>query len=388
MEEKYLGKPSVHIISPYESIAEGRGTRNIALAKLIGDNHECTLVCTRFSHGKKTILDKSLYKNNSNFRVSTLFTIKYSKNLSIRRMLAHWVTAFSLVIYLVRNTKSNDKVLVSSIPPEVLFVTMLLGKLKNLDVTLDVRDIWPDAFPSKGIIGSLFKVYCKVLYKIAFGLKSIKVIYVAPSFKNWINSYIPSSKITKCTFGFLGYDKERWEGLKSKNTKKEKIRLVYIGYLESQFDLENVLINVKDNSKFELVIIGNGSKLNYYQNLAQNCDRITFLGLLPPEIAAQEVFSCDIGILPISHTAQMPNKLFDYIGASLPILAIGESDSAKFILQKKLGWFTNNSESCVAHALSQVTFSDIANFKSNIIKCRCEFSKGASYNRIIQSILD
>lgn len=47
MENKYF------IISPYESPAESRGTRNIVLANHIGESNHCTLVTTRFSHGKK-----------------------------------------------------------------------------------------------------------------------------------------------------------------------------------------------------------------------------------------------------------------------------------------------------------------------------------------------
>jgi hypothetical protein len=388
MEEKYLGKPSVHIISPYESVAEGRGTRNIALAKLIGVGHECTLVCTRFSHGKKEILHKKLFKNNSNFKVSTLFTIKYSKNISIKRMFAHWVTAFSLLVYFLKNAKPNDKVLVSSIPPEVLLITMLMAKFKRLDVTLDVRDIWPDAFPAKGAVASMFNIYCKALYKIAFSFKNIKVIYVAPSFKTWINRYVASSKINECIFGFLGYDKERWSASTNYLSCKPPIKLIYIGYLESQFDIENVILSVLDNELFEFVIVGNGSKLNYYKKIARDSKRIFFKGLLSLEAAAVEVSKCQIGMLPISHTAQMPNKLFDYLGSGLPIFTVGHSDSSQFVIREGFGWFSNNSHNDITRVLNQMKLEDVASFKSNVMKCRSRYSKEASYDDIITTIFN
>ena len=388
MEEKYLGKPSVHIISPYESVAEGRGTRNIALAKLIGASHECTLVCTRFSHGKKEILDKKLFENNSNFKVSTLFTIKYSKNLSIKRMLAHWVTAFSLFVYFIRNAKANDKVLVSSIPPEVLLITMIMAKFKKLDVTLDVRDIWPDAFPAKGGVANIFSAYCNLLYKITFNLKSIKVIYVAPSFNEWINRYIDSSKIKECIFGFLGYDNERWSVNSEHISCTPPIKLIYIGYLESQFDIENIIRSVLDNDNFEFVIVGNGSKLDYYKSIAEDNKRIIFKGLLSLKDASREVSKCQVGILPISHTAQMPNKFFDYLGAGLPIFTVGHSDSSEFVVREKIGWFSSNSHDDVARILNHMKSNEVDAFKVNVMKCRIKYSKEASYDDIITTIFN
>ncbi|MEZ9056343.1 hypothetical protein, partial [Vibrio sp. 10N.247.311.26] len=57
----------LHILSPYESPAEGRGTRNIFLANSFGK--QCTLVTTRFSHGKKKLLDKKQFFLASQYNI-------------------------------------------------------------------------------------------------------------------------------------------------------------------------------------------------------------------------------------------------------------------------------------------------------------------------------
>lgn len=386
------GLPNVkhlYIISPYESPAEARGTRNIFLSKLCGN--QCTLVCTRFSHGKKKMLPKEDFSKNYPYLLNTIPTITYKKNLSIKRMFAHWVTAFSVFFYLLKNAKRGNKVLLSSIPPEVLLLSLLITKIKKIDCVIDVRDIWPDAFPLTGLIGKVFHRYCNILYKIAFRLKTCKFIYVAPSFKQWIESKCPEKNITDMYFGPLGYDKSRWALTAIKSNEwlfQKKIRLVYVGYLESQFDITDVIAAVKENDNYELLIIGNGSKQKYYEHIAANNIRISFLGLLPPGDVALKLTECHIGILPISQTAQMPNKLFDYLGAKLPVLAIGDSDSSKFVLDKNIGWSCNFSTTQLAKILSTINFDDINIKYRKLVDLGDVYSKENNYIGLMDYILN
>lgn len=379
----------LHIISPYESPAEARGTRNIFLSKLCGK--QSTLVCTRFSHGKKKLLPKKEFSYNYPYLLRTIPTITYKKNLSIRRMLAHWVTAFFVFIYLAGNAKRGDKVLLSSIPPEVLLLSLFVAKIKKIDCVIDVRDIWPDAFPLTGLIGKLFYRYCNILYKCAFRLKACKFIYVAPSFKNWIENKCPNKNIIDMRFGPLGYDKNRWalSAVKSNEwLQKKRIRLVYVGYLESQFDITDIIASVRKNDNYELLIIGNGSRKKDYEHMASNNKRITFLGLLSPDEVAQKLTECHVGILPISQTAQMPNKLFDYLGSKLPVLTIGDSDSAKFVLEKGIGWSCNFSTAEVVGILSSINMNEINEKYLKLVDLGDVYSKENNYVGLMNYILD
>ncbi|MFB0713961.1 glycosyltransferase family 4 protein, partial [Buttiauxella noackiae] len=379
----------LHIISPYESPAEARGTRNIHLAKIQGTHS--TLVCTRFSHGKKKILPQEYFKDKHSFNLKTLFTIAYNKNLSVKRMFAHWITAFSVFFYILINTKQKDKILVSSIPPEVLVLSLLISKMKKIDCVIDVRDIWPDAFPLKGVVANLFYRYCATLYKIAFRIKPCKFIYVAPSFKKWIEKYCPAENIVDMRFGPLGYDEKRWASLASKSPEwlnTNRIKLVYVGYLESQFDITDVIKVVNKNVKYELLIIGNGSKQSYYQDISYKNERITFLGLLSPTDVSEKMKDCHVGVLPISKTAQMPNKLFDYLGAKLPILTIGDSDSAHFVIEKNIGWSCGFSETEVSKTLNEIDLNMVSEKYLKMLELGHEFSKENNYFELINYIIN
>lgn len=337
---------------------------------------------------EKKILSKDEFSDQAHFKVKTLFTIVYKSNLSIKRLLAHWVTSISVFFYLLFNTKRGDKVLVSSIPPEVLLITAIVSKIKKLDVTIDVRDIWPDAFPLNGVISKFFCYYCTFIYKTVFVINSFKVIYVAPSFLKWIKKYSGDIACNCLHFGFLGFDRERW-GVADEHVKNksDNINLVYIGYLESQFDINNVVSSVLVNKKLTLTVIGDGSKLEEYKSLAKGCSRINFLGLLTPEGASNEMLTCDIGLLPISHTAQMPNKLFDYFGAKLPILCINSSDSSNLVLNEKVGWLVANNIDDISSQLSTICYSDIISMRENLEVIRDKYSKESCYKDISSFIL-
>lgn len=137
----------------------------------------------------------------------------------------------------------------------------------------------------------------------------------------------------------MGFDSERWGTPRQSEYKLgDSITIVYIGYLESQFDLTDIIRCVLLNEKIKLTVVGDGSKLKQYQYLASGCDRVSFTGYLSPSEAVAVLSEADIGVLPIKFSAQMPNKLFDYLGANLPILCIGFTDSSIFVTSNGLGW--------------------------------------------------
>lgn len=377
-----------HIISPYESPAEGRGTRNIYYAKIIGE--DCNFVCTRFSHGRKKLLPVTEFYKNKDINIKLLPTITYHDNLSVKRMIAHWCTALSVSWYLLTKAKKNDNVIISSIPPEVLLMATLIQPLLKFKITVDVRDIWPEAFPLTGLKGRLFKCYCNLIYSIAFKMTPKKFIYVAPAFKNWIYERVPANKIIDNYFGCLGYDQSRWQTIQKKPMHwiiNDKLKLVYVGYLESQFDISDIIKYVVVNNKYELTIIGNGSKFDYYKKLARNHPNIIFEGLLSPSDVVKTMADKHIGILPITKTAQMPNKLFDYIGACIPVLCIGYSDSSEFVQKNNIGWGVNWGISNIGAVLDNLERNEVLNKYEKLFILKEKYSKDYLYPKLVNFIM-
>lgn len=372
----------IYLISPFENHIEARGTRNLALYSLLKKYDECKIITSNFSHKKKEHIPLCNFKN-SDINYKIIMVPKYKKNLSIPRFFTHYIFATKLFLYLIFKLKRNDKLIISSIPPEVYFSAIVLSKLKKCYLHLDVRDIWPNAFPGKGLTKKIFNQYCKFFYKknrIVFN----SISYVSPSFENdWVNKYTISERKALIP---LGYDDERWNkyltSSKEKTQDKNKIiKLIYIGYLQSQFPLDDIILSVSKQKNMELHIVGDGEKANKYKSLAKN--NIIFHGTKNLTDAASLVSSCDIGILPILGSAQMPNKFFDYIGAGLPILCIGQSDSSSIVKKYNLGWICSFNNEEIKNTIAGIT-EDIKEKKENVCAIRNYYSKSYNYHLFLK----
>jgi hypothetical protein len=118
----------------------------------------------------------------------------------------------------------------------------------------------------------------------------------------------------------------------------------------------------------------------------QNC---IFHGFKSSYKAAEIVLEASIGILPLaeSSNAFLPNKFFDYIGASVPIICFKGSDSAYIIEKYNIGWVIPRSADSIHDLFSGADF--LPNFlekKLNIENMRKEFSKEELYKGFVQEI--
>lgn len=371
----------IYIISPFENHIEARGTRNLVLYSLLSKYDKCKLITSNFSHKKKNSIPLSKFKN-SDFIYKVIKVPKYKRNLSLSRFFTHYIFAIKIFIYLIFKLKKNDKIIISSIPPEVYFSIVLLTKIKKSYLHLDVRDIWPNAFPGENITKKIFSKYCGFFYKkkrIIFN----SVSYVSPSFDdNWIYKYVNTQRKALVP---LGYDDERWDKPlivnKSITEYKKLTKLIYIGYLQSQFPLEEVIQSISKNKNIEFHIVGDGEKIDKYKSLADS--NIIFHGQKNLKDATEIVASCDIGVLPILGSAQMPNKFFDYIGATLPILCIGKSDSSLVVKQYNIGWVCDFNNEEIENTLINIP-KEIKEKKDNVKTIRYNYSKSYIYDLFLK----
>jgi glycosyltransferase involved in cell wall biosynthesis len=370
----------IYIISPFENDVESRGTRNLYLYNLLIEGDQCELITSNFSHQNKKTIDDALFCY-SKYKYKVIDVPIYKKNLSIKRFLTHQVFAVKTLMYLLKRLKRNDYIVISSIPPESIFLISILRFFKKFHLHVDVRDIWPDAFPGKGLVKLLFVKYCTLLYfPLRFTVDTVS--YVSPSFKRiWISRFL---KNQKCEFIPLGYDADRWDSIipTKGNVDVSKLKLVYIGYLQSQFSLDEIISAVNNMSSIELHVVGDGERRGDYESIAS--DNIFFHGNLSLESSAKIVKSCDIGVLPIKGNAQMPNKIFDFLGAGIPVVSLGDNDSTNFIVKNNIGWVCQFDVAEIQVLLESITYNDFSLKKENIDITRLRYSKGYLYNKFVK----
>lgn len=113
------------------------------------------------------------------------------------------------------------------------------------------------------------------------------------------------------------------------------MNLVYVGGLEPSRNLGVVLrglATARDEADCSLTIVGQGTGETRLKRLTRELaldGKVTFSGWVEHAAVAQHLDVADVGVIPHAvtrHTnSTVPNKLFDYMGFSLPVLA---SDTA------------------------------------------------------------
>ncbi|HCG7390064.1 glycosyltransferase [Vibrio parahaemolyticus] len=306
---------SVHVVNMAENSRTRRAQRHVVLFnKLRSLGFTSWYYTSRFDHASK----RSLSPSSEDFEVD-IWIPGYRSHTGIMRMISNCIFAVQLYFCLSKRVSSGDLVIVSSIPTELPFVATLLKVFrKDIEVAIDVRDIWPDSFPGQGVKKSVFSFYCNVLNKLSFR-KSDYIVYVNRDFKKFLNSL--GVQENKSKYIPLGADLSRWSKSSSNEVSKVSSRFVYVGNFNKQFDLTALGESFLKDNEHELVFIGDGELAEKYHGIVPNAN---FMGYLKPEEVVAELKECKVGLLPITGKATLPNKIYDYILSGLDILTNSE----------------------------------------------------------------
>ena len=166
------------------------------------------------------------------------------------------------------------------------------------------------------------------------------------------------------------------------NINEDKIVLLYQGVLLPGRGLIPVMEAIKDDTKYVLVVLGEGTfvdKLKEYATKLNIADRTYFVGNIEYNDLHNWTCSADIGLcniepLSLSYQFALPNKLFEYILAELPVLAT-DLPALKEVVNRKLGVIIsqNNNEKEIITALNDLALNkniykeNIKNVKNNYV---------------------
>jgi len=374
----------IFLISQTESILTNRGKRHPDLAKyLVENSYEVYYLSSNYYHAyKRHFLNAEIAVANRKVPY-TLEIIKvpaYKKNISVARLYSNLIFAFKTYSILKKNIEDGDIVIVPSRPIEILYFIAALKKRTKLKVILDIRDIWPDAFQiEKKLLKAVFNWYCD--FFLRHSVKKFDIyVHIAPSFINWLNRY--SEKATS-SFVPLGWETSRWEGKVTNNLHMPErnyyLQLVCVAQLQFQIDVRPVLNFLKNNHTYHLTIIGeNGSGERYNEVLdyiRQNDLRnVTIIGAVGRDEIVEYLGKADIGLVPMI-SSSLPNKVFDYLGAKLPIIVLGENDSADFVNKYSIGWSCKYDSDSFSTMMLTISKEEVLEKRDSVLKIRMQFSR-------------
>lgn len=166
---------------------------------------------------------------------------------------------------------------------------------------------------------------------------------------------------------------------KTFNLSNDTIIFIYQGNLGQGRGIHLLLEtfkNRKDNSV--MVIMGHGELENHVKKLATNSPSIFFHPAVPPDKVLDYTASADIGFAMVqntclSHDFSMPNKLFEYLMAGLPVIVPPSREMKAFVEKHKFGVsITAETTEAVNQGINQIKSMNLNELKLNARKTAWE----------------
>jgi glycosyltransferase involved in cell wall biosynthesis len=237
-----------------------------------------------------------------------------------------------------------------------------VGKKWNIPVLVDYRDMWPEVFIEIGpkflkpflrlLLASLF-AKTKKLFSNASGIIGITEEFLQLGLskinrpKNAFDGVFPLAYMSN-QFSDSQFDNAN-EFWKSKLSKTDKLRIIFIGTLGHQFDLETVinaidLLKNKGIFNFEIILCGSGDKESYLKNASLRLSNLYLPGYISAAQIKSLLLTADIGLCPYNvnqaFLSSIPGKAIEYMSAGLPILTTLENgELGKLCKEHGFGYF-------------------------------------------------
>ena len=229
--------------------------------------------------------------------------------------------------------------------PSGLFVAYFAKAILNCNIIYDSHELWGHT--------SHMKNYNKILYKIGGYFEKLIInkadfiITVNNSIGNLLKKHTGKDSIK--IIRNISEDNPAKINLNRNHLKlpNSKFILIYIGSLAKGRGVGQ-LIKCMNHVRQDigLVIVGGEPKYHdEYNRLIESCSLIGRVGILPA-VSPNEVISlcsvADVGIHPIENTCLnhyycLPNKLFQYIQAGIPVLCSDFPEMRKIVDGYKVG---------------------------------------------------
>lgn len=182
------------------------------------------------------------------------------------------------------------------------------------------------------------------------------------------------------------------------NIRDEQKIAIYVGSIQYNRGIENLLRSLQYLEEFHLVLMGYGDErlLQDLDEIAEELnltERYSKFGPVHPELVPQYTSSADIGVAPIlnsclSYYLCSPNKVFEYMHAGIPVVASDFPELKKVVLGEGIGdVFDPEDPEDIARSLMGIIGNDESanKFKINSINSSRKYNWGIQ-SKNLQSI--
>lgn len=343
------------IVQIFESHNDTGSDRHYFFAKkLVEKGHRVHVVTANVDYKKaiKRFKSRSFYRKKIDGIEVTYVPVFTNFRGSFLKRMIFFLSFFVTSSIEILRLKEIQAIYAVSTPLSNGFLGALFSIFKKAPLFFEVTDVWPDAAIQTGVLKNKFIIYISTKLEFLTYKKSKNIICLTEGIrKNIINKGIPLSKTTLITNGidlelFPEYSSIEKRNIKNKYNLDKEFVLIYIGAHGIYNSLMTILLAAKELSHMEeikFVLIGDGDEKIKLQEFVKsnNLQNVIFIDPLKRVEAIKLLSIADIFLLPNRKgdffEGNLPNKLFDYLASSRPVLVSGYGETSKLVLKANAG---------------------------------------------------
>ncbi|MBC7525027.1 MAG: glycosyltransferase family 4 protein [Flavobacterium sp.] len=384
------------IISNYYPPEKGAAANRIEqlAKKLYLNNYKVSILCPLANYPKGALFPEykgkfSITENRENIIIKRLWIYpSVSKNIAVR-IFSVLSFAVSLFFYLLFK-KTPHKVVIQSPPLLLSFISVLVLKLKNKKIILNISDLWPLAAIELKVLqeGSFSHKFSLFLERFIYK-KSDLILGQSNEIITHVHTIVPDKKC----YLYQNFPDHNNDECKFEISENQTIKLFYAGLLGiAQGVLELCeKINIQ-NLNLELHLFGDGAdKAQIERFIELNPNRkIFFHGMLDRESLHKKLQTFDIAIVPLKTRiyGSVPSKIYEYSALGFPILYFGGGEGEVIVTENNLGWvaivenYIDLNEKLIE--ISKVSKGDLEQMKQSVFN---QAKKAFNLDQQIQKLI-
>lgn len=278
----------------------------------------------------------------------------YQRNVSLARLLNHWQLGREFRRLSARET-SPDVILVSYPTIELSDEAVRYATPRGIPVLVDVRDLWPDemaarllpAFrPLAGLLLAPLYARARRALRNASGIVGISQTYL-----QWARALAGRGERAGDLWAPLGYraadpgaplSRKAEEKLLASGVRPSRKIVWFCGTFVGSIDLRTAIEAARllePETHFQFVFTGSGERDAEWRGLAAALSNVVFTGWVGQDELAWLSKHAWVGLAPYKPKALMslPNKLFEYMSAALPIVSSLRGEAQALIRAHDIG---------------------------------------------------
>jgi len=278
---------------------------------------------------KKFVVKKRINKNITVFRCHVSET--YNKNF-IGRLWAYFSFTLSSTWAGLFYIGKQDVIVATSPPLFVAIPAYIIKILKKIPLIFEIRDLWPKFAIDTGVLKN--SLIIKLSYWVEnFIYKKADLINVlTPAFKKYLISEknVPGGKIIYIPNAAdldLMKPKPKNNWVKKRYNWENKFVILYVGahgVANDLWQIIDVAETLRNDKSILFALVGDGMEKSKLKKEVQNRNlkNIQFIDPVPKKEIVDFINASDIctAILKPIFTTTYPNKIFDYMACSKPII--------------------------------------------------------------------